>query len=79
MTECGRGKAECGRGIEEFGRGKADVGKRILSIFIESIDRAQRFHPSVLDSAESFDPESFKPELTTEGPVAGCGSLFDFA
>jgi hypothetical protein len=33
-------------------------------------------HPSIFDSAESFDPEFFNPELTTEGLVAGCGSLF---
>jgi hypothetical protein len=51
----------------------------ILSILFE--DRAQRFHPSIFDSAESFDPESFGLELateglTTEGLVAGCGSLF---
>jgi hypothetical protein len=79
MTEFGMENAEGGIRNAEGGRRKADVGKRILSIFIESKDRAQRFHPSVLDSAESFVPESFKPELTTEGPVAGCGLLFDFA
>ena len=46
-------------------------------------DFAKRSHPStfdirysIFDSAESFDPESFSPVLTTEGLVAGCGSLF---
>jgi len=47
----------------------------ILSILFK--DRAKRFLPSTFDSAESFDPESFDPELTTEGLVAGCGSIFD--
>ena len=32
---------------------------------------------SIFDTAESFDPESLDPELTTEGLVAGCGSLFN--
>ena len=32
---------------------------------------------SIFDTAESFDPESFSPVLTTEGLVAGCGSLFN--
>jgi hypothetical protein len=47
----------------------------------------ERSYPSKFDSAaidrlrprarrgESFDPESFDPELTTEGLVADCGSL----
>ena len=62
----------------------------ILADFIDSKDRAQRCHPSIFDSAESFDSESFDPEpfgreliverlrverLTTEGLVAGCGLL----
>jgi hypothetical protein len=33
------------------------------------------FCGSVFDSAESFDPEFFSFMLTTEGLVAGCGSL----
>ncbi len=41
------------------------------------IDQAQRYHPSKFDSAELFDPESFDPGVTTEGLVAGCGSIFD--
>ena len=36
---------------------------------------AKRIYPSKFDSAESFDPESFNPELTAEGLVAGCGPL----
>ena len=62
----------------------------ILSNFIDSKGRAQRFHSSIFDSAESFDSESFDPgpfgreliverlrveRLTTEGLVAGCGSI----
>jgi len=31
--------------------------------------------PPEFDSAESFDPEFFNQELTTEGLVAGCRSL----
>jgi len=38
-------------------------------------DRAKLIYPSKFDLAESFDPESFDPELTTEGLVAGYGSL----
>jgi hypothetical protein len=34
---------------------------------------------SIFDSVESFDPEYFNKELTTEGLVAGCGSLIDLA
>ena len=48
----------------------------ILSIFIYLKDRAQRFHPSKFDTAESFDSELTTEWLTTEGLVAGCGSLF---
>jgi hypothetical protein len=36
-------------------------------------DRRNGFNPSKFDTAESFDPELFDPELTTEGLVAGCG------
>jgi hypothetical protein len=36
---------------------------------------AKQNHPSRFDSAESFDPEFFNPELTTEGLVAGWVSL----
>ena len=32
----------------------------------------ERIYPSKFDSAEPFDPE-----LTAEGLVAGCGSIFD--
>jgi hypothetical protein len=31
----------------------------ILSIFMDLKDRAQRFHLSKFDTAESFDPEFF--------------------
>jgi hypothetical protein len=35
----------------------------------------ERIYPSKFDSAQPFDPESFGPEITAEGLVAGCGSL----
>jgi len=35
----------------------------------------EQIHSSKFDSTESFDPEFFNYELTTEGLVAGCGSL----
>jgi len=38
-------------------------------------DLAKRKQPSEFDSTESFDPEFFNQELTTEGLAAGCGSL----
>ena len=34
-----------------------------------------RICSSKFDSVESFDPEFLSPVLTTEGLVAGCGSL----
>ena len=62
-------------GNSRLGRG-TKPNKRILSDFMDAKGRAQQGHPLKFDSAESFDPESFDLELTTEGLVAGCGSLF---
>ena len=57
-------------GNSRLGRG-TKPNKRILSDFMDAKGRAQQGHPLKFDSAESFDLE-----LTTEGLVAGCGSLF---
>ena len=53
----------------------SNVQHRIMNSANLIKDWAKRIYPSKFDSAESLGPESFNPELTTEGPVAGCDSL----
>jgi hypothetical protein len=50
----------------------SNVECRIKEFFLfYLLKRAERIYPSKFDSAEPFDSESFNPELTTEGLVAG--------
>ena len=51
-----------------------NVQHRIMNSI--SLKKTEQSNSSKFDSAESFDPEFFNSELTTEGLIAGCGSVF---